>query len=150
MLHWQNLCVWKISCSADGPTLSLGPFQPLQWSYWVMSYWQKLPLYSQLSSTPNTLSPTCNDLCRFSLIFPDLLQISTNFWRREESSSLRRGQAHTSQPQGDMEEGNRPGQSIPATNRKNPYLTTRSWDWQFPCTSQEGGLLSDPFDITMM
>jgi len=36
------------------------------------------------------------------------------------------GQAHNSQPQGDMEEGNGPGQSIPATNRKNPYQTTRS------------------------
>jgi len=49
-----------------------------------------------------------------------------NSWRREESSSLRRGQAHNSQPQGDMEEGNGPGQSIPATNRKNPYQATRS------------------------
>jgi len=59
-------------------------------------------------------------------IFPYFSRFITNFWRREESSSLRRGQAHISQPQGDMEEGNRPGWSIPATNRKNPYQATRS------------------------
>jgi len=49
-----------------------------------------------------------------------------NFWRREESSGLRGGQAHISQPHDDMEEENRLGQSIPATNRKNPYQMTRS------------------------
>jgi len=59
------------------------------------------------------------------LIFPYFCGFITNFWR-EESSSLRGGQAHISQPQDDMEEENRPGQSIPATNRKNPYQMTRS------------------------
>jgi len=49
-----------------------------------------------------------------------------NFWRGEESSSLRRGQALTSQPQDDREEVNRPGQPITVTNRKNPYQMTRS------------------------
>jgi len=49
-----------------------------------------------------------------------------NFWRREESSSLRGGQTHISQPQDDIEEENRPGWSIPATNRKNPYQMTKS------------------------
>jgi len=49
-----------------------------------------------------------------------------NFWRGEESSSLRRGQALTSQPQDDREEVNRPGQPIAVTNRKNPYQMTRS------------------------
>ena len=62
----------------------------------------------------------------FSLIFAHLLRISTNFWRGEESSSLRRGQALTSQPQDDKEEENRLGQPITITNRKNPYQMTRS------------------------
>jgi len=53
-----------------------------------------------------------------------------NFWRREESSSLKRGQALTSQPQDDREEENRPGQPITTTNRKNPYQMTRSWGCQ--------------------
>jgi len=68
-------------------------------------------------------SQTVTIYADFPLFF---LRISTKFWRREESSSLRRGQAHISQPQGDMEEGSRPGRSIPATNRKNPYQVTRS------------------------
>jgi len=72
----------------------------------------------------------CNNLCWFSLIFAHLLQISTNFWRGEESSSLKGGQALTSQPQDDKEEVNRPGQPIAVTNRKNPYQMTRSWDCQ--------------------
>ena len=48
----------------------------------------------------------------FSLIFVHLWRISTNFWRGEESSSLRRGQALTSQPQDDREEENRLGQPL--------------------------------------
>jgi len=57
--------------------------------------------------------------------FPYFCVFITNLWR-EESSCLKGGQAYISQPQYDMEEENSPGQSIPNTNRKNPYQMTRS------------------------
>ena len=58
----------------------------------------------------------CNDLSYFCVFI-------TNLWR-EESSCLKGGQAYISQSQYDMEEENSPGQSIPDTNRKNPYQMT--------------------------